>query len=204
MNDLLYEIGSIFRKGGWVLIPLFILSQSAWILCFKQWWVLKKHKFSTLKFLTLAPKNNQELLHELNQNQWLGALSKICQSALQGLKNNNLEESIKIKTKEIQFSINKSIKTIAIISKSLPLLGLFGTVQGIKITFDIIQEYGNGNSSIISSGISTALITTQSSLILAIPLILFHNYLINQIRNIESDCIESANKILVLNNQLKS
>jgi biopolymer transport protein ExbB len=53
-----------------------------------------------------------------------------------------------------------------------PLLGLLGTVTGMVATFDVITLYGNQNPVLMADGISEALITTQSGLLVAFPLTL--------------------------------
>jgi len=58
-------------------------------------------------------------------------------------------------------------------------------------TFDIISVFGSGNANILSGGISEALITTELGLVVAIPILLFHNFLSNKvdkiINNLEKD-----------------
>jgi len=58
------------------------------------------------------------------------------------------------------------IKTLALIS---PLLGLLGTVTGMIKTFDVISVFGTGNIRLMTAGVSEALITTETGLVIAIP-----------------------------------
>lgn len=64
---------------------------------------------------------------------------------------------------------------ILVIAAVAPLLGLLGTVTGMISTFDIITEFGTGDPKMLSGGISTALITTQLGLVVAIPAVLLGN-----------------------------
>lgn len=50
-----------------------------------------------------------------------------------------------------------------------PLLGLLGTVTGMIDTFHVITLHGTGDPRMMSGGISEALITTQTGLLVAIP-----------------------------------
>ncbi len=77
-----------------------------------------------------------------------------------------------------------------------PLLGLLGTVVGMVKTFSIITEFGVGNPNLLSEGISVALLTTQSGLIVAFPCLLFHNYLLNKKNIIVRRLIADSEKIL--------
>lgn len=63
--------------------------------------------------------------------------------------------------------------TIAAVS---PLLGLTGTVFGMIRTFTVISEKGIAHPSQLAGGISEALITTASGLVVAIPALIFYNY----------------------------
>ncbi|SEQ67432.1 biopolymer transport protein ExbB [Solimonas aquatica] len=59
-----------------------------------------------------------------------------------------------------------------------PLLGLVGTVTGMIITFQVIQEQGAGDPRLMAGGISQAMITTVLGLGVAVPM-LFVNALLS-------------------------
>lgn len=61
-----------------------------------------------------------------------------------------------------------------------PLLGLLGTVIGMVSTFTSITRYGTGNPAFLTEGISYALHTTQTGLIVSIPIIIYHNHLVQR------------------------
>ncbi len=73
--------------------------------------------------------------------------------------------------------LENGLDTIAAWVSIAPLLGLLGTVVGMIQTFGIITEFGVGNPSLLSEGISVALLTTESGLIVAFPGLLAHNLL---------------------------
>jgi hypothetical protein len=73
--------------------------------------------------------------------------------------------------------VHKALHMSGVMAKVAPLLGLLGTVTGMVQTFKIIMVYGNQNPSLMSDGISEALITTQSGLIVAFPILLLNNRL---------------------------
>ena len=58
-----------------------------------------------------------------------------------------------------------------------PLLGLLGTILGMIIAFESIAESGTGDPRVVAGGISQALITTATGLIIAIPAVVFYRYL---------------------------
>lgn len=65
--------------------------------------------------------------------------------------------------------IDKHIGTIVVLSKAAPLLGLLGTVCGMISAFEVISVFGTGEAKSLAGGISEALITTQTGLLVAVP-----------------------------------
>ena len=61
---------------------------------------------------------------------------------------------------------------VSVMAAAAPLLGLLGTVTGMVSTFNVITLYGNQNPVLMADGISEALISTQSGLLVAFPLTL--------------------------------
>ncbi len=66
-------------------------------------------------------------------------------------------------------NLRKNLTTIATLAAMAPVLGLLGTVVGMVDTFDVISAFGTGNAKAMAGGISTALITTQSGLLVGVP-----------------------------------
>lgn len=100
----------------------------------------------------------------------------------------NIQSKISTKIQTLEFGLN-SIKIIATIA---PLIGLLGTVIGILSAFDAISVAGLGDPTIFSSGISIALITTVTGLIVAIPHYIAYNYFIGLLDGIEINLKEEV------------
>jgi len=83
-----------------------------------------------------------------------------------------------------------------------PLLGLLGTITGMIIAFESIASSGTGDPRVVAGGISQALITTATGLIIAIPAIVFYRYLghkaDSQRSSIEVYAISFSNSLLAL------
>jgi len=78
---------------------------------------------------------------------------------------------------------HKAIHMSGTMAKVAPLFGLLGTVTGMVRTFKVITIYGNQNPVLMADGISEALITTQSGLIIAFPILLLNNKLAEKYGN---------------------
>ena len=93
--------------------------------------------------------------------------------------------------------LEKRLSTLSVLAAIAPLIGLLGTVVGMIALFDVITLYGTNNPKILAGGISIALVTTQSGLAIAIPIILIHHLLTRVKTRLVNSVERSA--VLVLN-----
>lgn len=63
-----------------------------------------------------------------------------------------------------------------------PFLGLLGTVWGVMDTFGDVAAAGSANLAAMAPGVSAALITTVTGLLVAIPAMFGYNFLVTSIR----------------------
>lgn len=89
-----------------------------------------------------------------------------------------------LRLRQVRF-VMASIKSIAILASVAPLLGLLGTVTGMITTFMVIATSGTGDAKALASGISEALITTQTGLVVAVPGLFLANFLRRRSNNLE-------------------
>lgn len=94
----------------------------------------------------------------------------------------DLSKQINIHLAELMPLLEGRLPTIAVLGSLLPMLGLLGTVVGMINVFEVIALHGTGNPQEMASGISQALLTTASGLIIAIPVIFFHHLLVARLR----------------------
>jgi len=72
--------------------------------------------------------------------------------------------------------LERYLTVINFVANSVVLLGLLGTVNGMINAFEGIAEKGLGEPTIVAAGISEALITTVTGLIIAVPSLAIHQY----------------------------
>lgn len=82
-------------------------------------------------------------------------------------------------------SLDTHLATIRVLAGIAPLLGLLGTVTGMMGTFDVITIFGTGNAKAMSGGISVALITTQTGLMVSIPGLYMGGFLTRRANNLK-------------------
>ena len=85
-----------------------------------------------------------------------------------------------------------------------PSLGFLGTVIGMVMSFDQIQNAGDINPTIVASGMKVALITTIFGIIVAVILQLFYNYILSKIEHLTSQMEESAVSLMDILSKVKS
>lgn len=75
-------------------------------------------------------------------------------------------------------------------------MGFLGTVIGMVMAFEQIQDAGDISPTIVASGMKVALITTIFGIIAALVLQVFYNYILSKIEHITSQMEESAISLL--------
>lgn len=73
--------------------------------------------------------------------------------------------------------LNKGVSFLATTGSTAPFIGLFGTIWGIKHSFEQIAISQNTNLAVVAPGIAEALLATGIGLIAAIPAVVFYNKL---------------------------
>ena len=74
-------------------------------------------------------------------------------------------------------TVNKRLPFLASVGSVAPFVGLFGTVWGIKHSFESIATQQNTNLAVVAPGIAEALLATALGLLAAIPAVLAYNRL---------------------------
>ena len=91
--------------------------------------------------------------------------------------------------------LEKFLMVLATVTNIAPLIGFFGTVVGMILSFDIIATQGLNNPGLVAKGISVALLTTAYGLIVAFVTQPFYNYFTARVAAYSRE-IETASNIL--------
>ena len=132
--------------------------------------------------------------------QTKGSAARVVTAALRNIDRDreHLEDIISESILHESSHLNRFAGVITMIAGVAPLLGLLGTVTGMIQTFDVLTEFGNADPKLLSSGIATALVTTEQGLVVAIPCLLFGNLLGGWADSIKDDMEKAALKIVNL------
>ena len=80
--------------------------------------------------------------------------------------------------------LEKNLSWITLFIALAPSLGFLGTVVGMVMAFDKIQQVGDISPTVVAGGMKVALITTIGGLIVALILQVFYNYLLSKLEGI--------------------
>lgn len=96
----------------------------------------------------------------------------------------DLKNELVIETQEAaRHYLGKNLPILNTIGNISPLLGLLGTITGMIIAFESIAASGAGDPRVVAGGISQALVTTATGLIIAIPTIVSYRFLARKADN---------------------
>ena len=92
--------------------------------------------------------------------------------------------------------LEKGCSWITLFIAMAPSLGFLGTVIGMVMAFDDIQQAGDISPTVVAGGMKVALITTIFGLIVALILQVFYNYILSKIEGITSQMEDSSITLL--------
>jgi len=177
------------RKGGFVMIPLLVVALAAVALSI---W-----KAVELGGIRVRPGERVHAAMEAARRGDTAAARRAASEIEQPLRS-LVEEAIEHRDaprdhlEEIMHEhvlaslprLERNLGALAVLGGISPLLGLLGTVTGMIHTFQLVTIFGSGDAKLLSGGISEALVTTETGLAIAIPVLLVHAFLARRARGI--------------------
>ena len=186
--DLIANAYEYLLPGGPVMIPLILTSLWMWALIVERLFYFRRIAKDDVDL-----KQAIEMLSARTLPQPpMGLRTRIVTSFLKERSGNKkLDQRIldQYVMRERPY-IRRFLSVIAVLAAVAPLFGLLGTVTGMMTTFDVIAVFGTGNAKAMAGGISEALITTQSGLLVAIPGLFMSVFLIRRADHLENSLDE--------------
>ena len=95
--------------------------------------------------------------------------------------------------------LEKHLPALGTISYIAPLLGLLGTVIGNIEAFGVLGKFGAvGDPGLLAKGIAEALLTTAAGIVVAIPAVIFYNYLVSKVNHLIIRLENRVNELVLL------
>ena len=180
-----FRLEAYMRAGGITMVPLALVSAFMWLLIVERALFFRRlyRKNMPLKVALDHIRDNRLP----NPAEYRGAVSLLVARFIQrrsfDLKLDRfiLDETVGT----INRSLTDYLAVIGVLAAIAPLLGLLGTVTGMIGTFDVLSVFGTGNAKGMAGGISEALITTQTGLLVAIPGLYMKGWLDRRARTLQ-------------------
>ena len=183
MSGILWRALEYLQQGGWVMVPLGLCSLAMWALIVE--------RFLAFRGLRRGDLSLPEAIDAVREGDATKARTGlrtqlICDYLGERSGVSDLDEKILQQVAQRQRAgLSRFLAIIAVLAAVAPLLGLLGTVLGMMETFQVISRFGTGNAKAMASGISIALVTTQSGLLVAIPGLFLSQTLVRQSSRLE-------------------
>ncbi len=94
--------------------------------------------------------------------------------------------------------LEKNLSWITLFIAMAPSLGFLGTVVGMVMAFDKIEQVGDISPTVVAGGMKVALITTIGGLIVALILQVFYNYLLSKVEALLNQMEDASISLLDL------
>jgi biopolymer transport protein ExbB len=171
----------LIRAGGFLMWPILACSIISMAIIAERFWSLRETKIAPTNLVANVWQWHKSDQLDAKRIQALRTNSPLGMILAAGLLNRKhsreiMKESIEEVGRLVAHGLERFLNTLGTISSITPLLGLLGTVIGMIKVFTVITSQGIGDPSILSEGISEALLTTAAGLSVAIPSLMFYRY----------------------------
>ena len=198
-------------KGGWVMIPIIILSLVAAYIFIERYYVIRKATREDINFMNRI----KDYIHDGK----IDAAMALCKStdspsarmiekgmSRLGRPLQDISTAIENIGKLEISKLERGFPTLATITGAEPMLGFLGTVIGMVQSFYAMSQAGNNiEVSLLSDGIYTALITTVAGLIVGILGYFAYNILVVRVEKVVFNLEATNTEFLdILNEPLKT
>jgi biopolymer transport protein TolQ len=209
-GGLLFAYENSTLPGKLVLAALFAASVFSWTVMYTKWRQIRRAQKRREQFLELFRTDRQPLRIFADRIRYEGApvfavYKSGCQElAFQLLGSADVDETFRGRLDsaplispaqmrvvttameravgETALELESGMIVLATAVSGAPFLGLLGTVWGVMDTFSDVAKAGSANLAAMAPGVSAALITTVTGLLVAIPAMFGYNYLVTTIR----------------------
>lgn len=184
MTQFIYPVTDYFQAGGLVMLPLLLVSFVMWMM------IINRTLYMRRLFYKNMPRRKAGEFVKSNRmpdEKYRGVNALLVRKFLEKrsgnvqIDNHILDETVM----NLVSDMDRQLSTISVLAGIAPLLGLLGTVTGMMVTFDVITVFGTGNAKAMAGGISEALITTQTGLLISIPGLYMSGFLQKRAKNLK-------------------
>lgn len=170
------SIAHLFVAGGFVMYPLVIFLLFALMIGIERIVLYRKFTKDLRRFNKVLEKNQSWVMLPSVLERDTLELGSLFARAIRSAKNyNSLENRLQDIVSYADERLKRGLSWLSMIVTMAPLLGLLGTVLGMIRAFAVVGG-DIGAPTIITDGVSEALVATATGLTVAIIALGFHSY----------------------------
>lgn len=177
-------------KGGWIMIPIVILSIVAVYIFIERYFAIKKASQTDINFMNRI----KDYIHDDKIDSALALcqstqspVARMIEKGIQriGRPLNDINAAIEnVGNLEIS-KLEKNLPALATVAGAAPMIGFLGTVMGmIRAFYDMSNAGNNIDVGLLSNGIYTAMVTTVAGLMVGIIGYLAYNILVAKVEKV--------------------
>ena len=176
----------LFQQAGWVAYPLGFMSVLALGVVLERLYTLARLKrveeraFMVLQMSMDKPDDASLRDPEIASAPVTQVMSQL--SRLRGASEETINQAADISLGMQRLRLRRYLTALATIGSTAPFVGLFGTVLGVMTAFQGMANSGLSGE-MMAKGISEALAATAVGLLVAIPAVLFYNFLLGRVNH---------------------
>ena len=168
--DTWYQATDIWDKGGWAMIAIAVIAMVMFSVGLGTWFRLMKTRFTSVP----EHKWRRWIDHPVERQGKIGKMiSRVTEHREESIQEISMAFD-DIRTASLA-PFERDIKVMKVCVSAAPLVGLLGTVTGMLTTFSALANGSGGDQTMgmIAGGISEALVTTMTGLVIALPGLFF-------------------------------
>jgi biopolymer transport protein ExbB len=206
-GELRMSYWDLALKGGWVMIPIVLLSLIAVYIFFERYFAIKKASEIDTNFMNRI----RDYIHEGKVDNALtlcqsytNPVSRMIEKGVQriGRPLSDIVSSIENVGKLEIYKLERGLPTLATVAGGAPMIGFLGTVMGmIRAFYDMSMAGSNIDVTLLSRGIYTALVTTVAGLIVGIIAFFAYNYLVSRVEKVVNKLEANSTEFIDLLNE---
>lgn len=198
---------SLALKGGWVMLPIILLSFVAVYIFFERYFAINKAKNIDLNFMNRIRDYIMDGKIDAAKSLCHATDNPVAKMIEKGISRigrplNDVNAAIENVGRLEIYKLEKGLPTLATVSGGAPMIGFLGTVIGMVQAFMEMSTAGNNiNVGQLSQGIYTALITTVAGLIVGIMAFFAYNILVAKVEKVVNNLEGSTTEFMDLLNE---
>ncbi|HQK22201.1 MAG TPA: MotA/TolQ/ExbB proton channel family protein [Candidatus Latescibacteria bacterium] len=197
---------SLAIQGGWLMIPIALCSIIGVWVYVERYLTYRRVRLDGISLLeqirpAVTSRQTAEAERRLAMNP--APVGQVIAAGLRSLAGGRdaVREAMENAGNRQIHLLEKRLSILATVAGVAPMLGFLGTVTGMIIAFQQIENLGgNVNATVLAGGIWQAMITTAFGLIVGIPALIGYNHLSGIVQEFAADIEHASAEFLTLVN----